>query len=80
VHQEAEKVSFRVAKQMNESYGMRALPNWHLRKPALEEIRTLEYGKRVGPEKELVRYKGGHNFISVIIIIPWTLRAPWIIW
>jgi len=39
---------------MNESYGKRALPNWHLSKPTLEEIRVQKYGKRVRSEEELV--------------------------
>jgi len=36
---------------MNESYGKRTLPNWHLSKPALEEIRIEKYGTEAQSEE-----------------------------
>ena len=43
-----------VKEQMNESYGKRILPNWHISKPALEEMRKKKYGTEVRSEEALV--------------------------
>ena len=43
-----------VTEQMNESYGKRTLPNWHLSEPASEEIRNVKYGTKNQSEEALV--------------------------
>jgi hypothetical protein len=46
----AEKILLMITEQMNESYGKRTLPNWHLNKPALGRTRDEKYGTMVQPE------------------------------
>jgi len=39
--------------EMHESYGKRTLPNWHLSKPYLEELRNDRYGPKALSEEAL---------------------------
>jgi len=50
----AEKILLMVTEQINSSYGKRTFSNWHMNKPALEEIENEIYRTRVKSKEALV--------------------------